>query len=170
MSASFECNPRCGCRPHVAHKATEVRPAYSPPRPANLVVTSAAFPITQTFFGSDSLSVAAHRYRAICPLSNRREFDLMKIEFQKLVDSGTVRKRTDKCRCDRNRKLIRFSTRAPRAENSYVIAESRPARRPMRKVSSECGVNRTFFGLASEGPFTPNIVHAYRTAICFSFH
>ena len=58
------------------------------------VVLLAAFPITQTFFGSDSLSVAAHRYRAICPLSNRREFDLMKIEFQKLVDSGTVRKRT----------------------------------------------------------------------------
>jgi hypothetical protein len=35
---------------------------------------------------------------------------------------------------------IRFSVHAPRAENSYIIAESHPARRPVRKVSS--GVRR----------------------------
>jgi hypothetical protein len=44
-----------------------------------------------------------------------------------------------------HRKLIRFVAHTPRPENSYVIAELRPARRPMRKVSSECLVNRTFF-------------------------
>jgi hypothetical protein len=56
-------------------------------------------------------------------------------------------KTTDKCGRDTHRKLIRFSEQGPHTENSYVIAESRPARRPMRKVSSGCCVNRTIFGI-----------------------
>jgi hypothetical protein len=67
---------------------------------------------------------------------------------RRLANSSDFRERrksTDKCRRDRHRKLIRFSAHAPRAANSYVISESRPARRPIRKASSEPGVNRTFF-------------------------
>lgn len=56
------------------------------------------------------------------------------------------RKSTDKCGRDGHRKLIRISAHAPRPENSYVIAESRPTRRSMKKVSSGCCVNRTFYG------------------------
>jgi hypothetical protein len=57
--------------------------------------------------------------------------------------SRTSRKTTDKCRRRRPRKVIRFSAHAPHPENSCVIADSPPARRPMRKVSSECGVYGT---------------------------
>jgi hypothetical protein len=59
--------------------------------------------------------------------------------------SRTRHQTTDECR-DRNGKLIRISAQAQRPENSYVIAESRPARRPMRKVSSKCHRNRTLIG------------------------
>jgi hypothetical protein len=44
----------------------------------------------------------------------------------------------------RHGKVIRFSTHNPHAENSYVFAEWRPARRPRKKVCSERGVKRTF--------------------------
>jgi hypothetical protein len=54
--------------------------------------------------------------------------------------------KSDSSTGDRHRKVIRFSAHAPRVENSDIIAELHPARRPMRKVSSVYGGNPTFFG------------------------
>src|ERR1700733_8447076 len=59
---------------------------------------------------------------------------------------------TDKCRRDRHRKLIRFSAPAPRPENSYVFAESRPQLRLLTKRSEIDGRIRTICGSPSAPP------------------
>jgi hypothetical protein len=48
---------------------------------------------TQAFSGTDALGVQAPRSRALRPVSNSRELGRAPIEFQKLVESGTVRLR-----------------------------------------------------------------------------
>ena len=68
--------------------------------------------------------------------------------------SASLRKTTDKCGCDRQRKLIRFSAHASRAENSYPLAESGLGQ-GKRINRSEIGGRNPTFSDPSSNPVSP---------------
>ena len=61
------------------------------PDPADVID---AFRETRAFFGNDAPFVPAHHHREFCPIPNSHGVGPATAEFQKLVESGTVRKTT----------------------------------------------------------------------------